>query len=58
MPQTNKPFWKRKIEGNIRRDARFRRKLKADGWRILVVWQCQTKDSAGLERRLFRFIER
>lgn len=58
IPQTNKSFWKRKIEGNVRRDARIRRKLKADGWRLLVVWQCQTKSSAMLERRLVSFIER
>lgn len=57
-PETNKAFWKRKIEGNIKRDTRILRELRKDGWRVLVVWQCQTKDTARLERRLSRFIVR
>ena len=57
-PQTNKVFWRRKIEGNIKRDARILRELRKDGWKALVVWQCQTKDLARLERRLSRFIAR
>lgn len=57
-PQTNKAFWKRKIEGNIRRDDRLLRELRKTGWRVLVVWQCQTKDTAQLERRLSQFIGR
>jgi DNA mismatch endonuclease (patch repair protein) len=57
-PQTNRAFWKRKIEGNIRRDARLFRKLRKAGWSVLVVWQCQTKDATRLERRLSRFIGR
>lgn len=58
QPQTNKVFWKRKIEGNIRRDTRLLRKLRRAGWSVLVVWQCQTKDMARLEGRLSRFIGR
>jgi len=57
-PQTHKAFWKQKIEGNIRRDGRLLRSLRKTGWSVLVVWQCQTKDPARLERRLSRFIGR
>jgi DNA mismatch endonuclease (patch repair protein) len=57
-PQTNKAFWKRKIEGNIKRDVRLLRGLRNAGWSVLVVWQCQTKDTARLERRLSNFIAR
>lgn len=57
-PRTNRVFWKRKIEGNVRRDARLLRALRKAGWSVLVVWQCRTKDTARLERRLSRFIGR
>jgi DNA mismatch endonuclease (patch repair protein) len=57
-PETNKEFWNQKIEGNIKRDARILRKLRKNEWRVLVVWQCQTKKLARLEHRLKRFIER
>lgn len=32
-------FWKDKIENNIRRDTRNRRKLKRMGWKVLRVWE-------------------
>jgi DNA mismatch endonuclease (patch repair protein) len=57
-PETNREFWNRKIEGNIKRDARILRQLKKNDWRVLVIWQCQTKNIARLENRLKRFIER
>ena len=57
-PLTNEAFWKRKIEGNVKRDARLLRGLRKAGWSVLVVWQCQTKDMTRLERRLSRFIRR
>jgi DNA mismatch endonuclease, patch repair protein len=57
-PDTNRAFWDRKIDGNMKRDVRTVRKLRRTGWSVLVVWQCQTKDTERLERRLARFIER
>ena len=32
------PFWKQKIEANIRRDRRTDRRLRSEGWSILHVW--------------------
>lgn len=57
-PETNKVFWRRKIEGNIKRDVRLLPALRKAGWSVLVVWQCQTRDKVRLEKRLSRFIER
>jgi len=57
-PETNRPFWDKKINGNIARDRRNVRELKKIGWSVLVIWQCQTKNEATLTTRLQRFIER
>lgn len=59
-PKTNRPYWSPKIEGNMLRDARNRRTLRRQGWRVLTVWECATKkgDFSALERRLVRFLER
>ena len=43
--KTNIDFWTAKIDRNRKRDARVRRKLKAMGWQVEVVWQCQLSDS-------------
>ena len=43
LPTTNKSFWKKKLTGNKERDKRNLAKLKAMGWKSLVIWQCQIK---------------
>ena len=58
LPKSNAEFWKRKIEGNIARDKRNARRIRAMGWKILVVWQCQTKNEAVLTARLQGFLGR
>ena len=56
-PASNAAFWNRKIEANIERDTRVRRKLKSLGWRIFVVWQCQTHKQEAIEARIRRFMK-
>jgi DNA mismatch endonuclease (patch repair protein) len=56
-PETNKPFWDRKIDGNIARDRRNLRDLKKEGWKVLVIWQCQIKEENKLLKRLSRFVK-
>lgn len=57
-PETNREFWDKKITGNVKRDKRILRTLRKDGWIVLVVWQCQTKDINLLQKKLTRFITR
>ena len=42
-PKNNADFWKNKIEGNVKRDAKNHELLKASGWRVYVVWECELK---------------
>lgn len=42
-PQTNIDFWNHKIGSNIARDKKDIELLEAQGWRVLVVWQCEIK---------------
>jgi DNA mismatch endonuclease (patch repair protein) len=58
IPETNRAFWKRKIEGNSTRDVRILRLLRKDGWKVLIIWQCETKDMTTLERRILNFMAR
>ena len=41
LPTTNRSFWKRKIEGNKRRDERQKRLLRKNGWKVLTFWTCK-----------------
>lgn len=41
-PQSNADFWQTKFAANVKRDALVQEQLTALGWRVLVVWGCQT----------------
>lgn len=40
--------WKRKMDANRRRDIRVRRRLRALGWRTMVVWEHEAPANAAL----------
>lgn len=44
LPATRPEFWKKKLGANIVRDRRTIEALHAAGWRVLVVWECATRD--------------
>lgn len=58
VPKRNRAFWLAKFADNRRRDARKIRALRRLGFRVAVVWQCETEDPDRLSRRLGRFLQR
>lgn len=54
-PKTRFTYWVDKFRCNIQRDAAKQRQLKALGWDILVVWECETFDPHSLSKRLADF---
>ena len=53
-PKTNTEFWIRKFERNIERDLENSRKLEESGWKVLVIWECETKTQGSIEAFLRR----
>lgn len=45
MPKSHTEFWATKFERNVERDARKTRQLRASGWTVLVVWECEIAQS-------------
>jgi DNA mismatch endonuclease (patch repair protein) len=56
-PATNKTFWAEKRRGNADRDKRNRRQLRAAGWQVFEIWECQTRQDDALRTRLLPVIE-
>lgn len=56
-PATRREYWLPKLEANKRRDAETRSKLRRMGWRTLVIWECQTKDSDMVRSLAQKFLE-
>jgi DNA mismatch endonuclease (patch repair protein) len=57
IPKTRIDFWNQKVEANRKRDARAVEKLEEQGWSVLTVWQCETKDQELLAEKLTCFLE-
>lgn len=55
-PRANRAYWEAKLDRNVQRDARNRRRLRRLGWRVLTVWECQI-GTQRLHRRIRRFLE-
>ena len=51
-PKSRVAFWKEKFAANVDRDARQEAALKELGWSVLVIWECETRNKAAVERRL------
>jgi len=46
LPETNRDFWKRKIERNRKRDREVTRKLINMGYRVIRLWECQLSSAS------------
>jgi DNA mismatch endonuclease (patch repair protein) len=56
VPKSNRSYWQSKLGRNIERDALHVRELKRQGWRSLILWECQLRDVVRLENSLRRFL--
>ncbi len=55
-PKSNAEFWRKKFEQNVDRDRRQKQLLRRLGWRVLVVWECQTRDMCCVQKLVRRFL--
>ena len=57
-PKSRISFWTRKFAQNVARDRRNEDALRDLGWRVLVVWECSTRDEEAVRRYLQEHTER
>ncbi|MDG4554874.1 MAG: DNA mismatch endonuclease Vsr [Candidatus Competibacter sp.] len=57
LPKSRLDFWQPKLENNRARDLEKQKQLVEDGWRVLVLWECELRDASGLEQRLRSFLD-
>lgn len=55
-PKANAKYWSTKIARNRARDRAATTALRAQGWRVLIVWECSLRDRRTVEQRLSRFL--
>ena len=45
LPKSNIEYWESKILGNQQRDKEVILKLQQQGWRVIIVWECEIQKS-------------
>ncbi|MBI1814412.1 MAG: DNA mismatch endonuclease Vsr [Deltaproteobacteria bacterium] len=55
-PKSNKVYWRRKLRMNRARDRTVVGALRARGFRVLVIWQCELRAPGRVVRRLRPFL--
>lgn len=51
-PKSNTGYWSQKLDRNMSRDAAAQAALRDAGWKVHVVWECDTKNSDRLQALL------
>lgn len=54
-PKRNAEFWAGKFAANVSRDATNEKALSLAGWRVMTVWECETKNLVALRDRIIEF---
>lgn len=57
LPKSRLDYWGPKIAANRERDDRNVQLLRAQGWRVATVWQCELRDLAALSEHLARLLD-
>jgi DNA mismatch endonuclease, patch repair protein len=56
IPQTRRKFWQMKLGRTVQRDRAAVRKLRREGWQVLVIWECETERPAALLAKVKEFL--
>ena len=52
IPKSNVTYWTKKFSDNVERDSRVTKGLEGLGWRVLIIWECETTHLETLANRL------
>lgn len=52
VPKTRPDFWAEKRRGNVDRDTKNAEALRASGWKVISVWECETRTEQELRKAL------
>lgn len=54
-PSSNEDYWRPKIQRNVERDQHNMDRLRSDGWKVIIIWECELKKKFR-EDRLFALV--
>lgn len=58
LPKSNLGYWAPKIEKNVLRDKKRKKELKRLGWKVITIWECETKNMDLVQAKIARDLRR
>lgn len=55
-PKSRIEFWRQKFADNVSRDRKVTHQLRKSGWRVAIIWECQTFEEEQIAQLISRFI--
>jgi DNA mismatch endonuclease (patch repair protein) len=52
-PKSRVDFWQTKFRRNVERHQEVEAELEELGWRVVVIWECETASEEQLQQRLY-----
>ena len=56
VPESNKDYWEKKLKRNIEKQKQDISALKALGWKVHKIWECQTADVKKLTAKIMQIL--
>ena len=56
-PKSRVKFWKDKFTETVKRDKQHLKQLKENGWKVFIVWECETKDMDRLKKIINKILQ-
>lgn len=56
VPKVNKEYWIPKLKRNIKRQMENIKQLEKEGWKVKIIWECETKDETSLMKKIKRIL--
>jgi len=56
IPKSHRSYWLPKLLRNQQRDKKNLRSLRTLGWRVLIIWECEVRETTGLSVKLENFL--
>jgi len=55
-PKSRQQYWLPKLQANKERYKKNRHALQRQGWKVLVIWECHTRNTTKLIDKLSKFL--
>ena len=56
VPKANIKYWEEKLQRNVEKQKKDIKALENDDWKVIVVWECETRKEKSLTEKLQKIL--